>query len=148
MSLEINVRYIFFSIWVFFQEHSRITGVQGKGEGISLTPHSHFTRFRDTWPLAGRLLQRAHLCTYLVTGLEPRPLVSERKSLTTNFSEQITSQNRWQLPFTNFQKLESNADVACKVFVCRSYTCLCVSLPLRVCVCMYLLHDAIQYVIA
>ena len=32
----------FFSIWVFFHEHSRITGLQGKGEGISLTPHYHF----------------------------------------------------------------------------------------------------------
>ena len=31
-----------FSIWVFFHEHSRITGLQGKGEGISLTPHYHF----------------------------------------------------------------------------------------------------------
>ena len=42
MSLEINVRYIFFSIWVSFHEHSRITGLQGKGEGIFLTPHYHF----------------------------------------------------------------------------------------------------------
>ena len=33
---------IFFSIWVFFHEHSRNTGLQGKGEGISLTPHYHF----------------------------------------------------------------------------------------------------------
>ena len=32
----------FFSIWVFFHEHWRITGLQGKGEGISLTPHYHF----------------------------------------------------------------------------------------------------------
>ena len=32
----------FFSIWVFFREHSRFTGLQGKGEGISLTPHYHF----------------------------------------------------------------------------------------------------------
>ena len=32
----------FFSIWVFFHEHSQITGLQGKGEGISLTPHYHF----------------------------------------------------------------------------------------------------------
>ena len=32
----------FFSIWIFFQEHSRITGLQGKGEGISFTPHYHF----------------------------------------------------------------------------------------------------------
>ena len=32
----------FFSIWVFFHNHSRITGLQGKGEGICLTPHYHF----------------------------------------------------------------------------------------------------------
>ena len=32
----------FFSIWVLFHEHSRITGLQGKGEGISLTPHNDF----------------------------------------------------------------------------------------------------------
>ena len=32
----------FFSIWVFFHEHSRITGLQGKKEGISLTPHYHY----------------------------------------------------------------------------------------------------------
>ena len=28
--------YYFFSIWVFFHNHLRITGLQGKGEGISL----------------------------------------------------------------------------------------------------------------
>ena len=33
---------IFFTIWVLFHEHSRITGLQGKGEGIPLTPHYHF----------------------------------------------------------------------------------------------------------
>ena len=32
----------FFSTWVFFHNHSRITGLQGKREGISLTPHQHF----------------------------------------------------------------------------------------------------------
>ena len=32
----------FFSIWVFFLNHPGITGLQGKGEGISLTPHYHF----------------------------------------------------------------------------------------------------------
>ena len=31
--------FFFFSIWVFFYEHS---GLQSKGEGISLTPHYHF----------------------------------------------------------------------------------------------------------
>ena len=27
---------------VVFDDHSQITGLQGKGEGISLTPHYHF----------------------------------------------------------------------------------------------------------
>ena len=30
--------HVFFSVWVFFHDHSRITGLQGKGEVISLTP--------------------------------------------------------------------------------------------------------------
>ena len=34
--------YIFFSIGVFFHNHSRFTGLQGKGEGIFSTPHYHF----------------------------------------------------------------------------------------------------------
>ena len=34
--------FFFFSIRVFFHEHSRITGLQGKGEGISFTPLYHF----------------------------------------------------------------------------------------------------------
>ena len=39
----LNLLFIyFFSIWVFFHEYSQITGLQGKGEGISLTPHYHF----------------------------------------------------------------------------------------------------------
>ena len=33
---------VFFSISLFFHEHSRITELQGKGEGIFLTPHYHF----------------------------------------------------------------------------------------------------------
>ena len=31
-----------FSIWVFFHEHSQITWMQGKREGISLTPYYNF----------------------------------------------------------------------------------------------------------
>ena len=34
--------YFFFSIWIFCYDHSRITGLKGKGEGIFLTPHYHF----------------------------------------------------------------------------------------------------------
>ena len=41
-----------FSIWVFFHEHSRITGLQGKGEGISLTPHYHFDTHYRHWDIS------------------------------------------------------------------------------------------------
>ena len=34
--------FIYFSMGVFFHNHSWTTGLQGKGEGISLTPHYHF----------------------------------------------------------------------------------------------------------
>ena len=34
-------RIFFFSISVFCHDYSRITGLQGKGKGISLTPHYH-----------------------------------------------------------------------------------------------------------
>ena len=36
----------FHSIGVFFHDHSRITGLQGKGKGISVTPHYHFHPLR------------------------------------------------------------------------------------------------------
>ena len=32
----------FFSIWGFIHNYSRIIGLQGKGDGISSTPHYHF----------------------------------------------------------------------------------------------------------
>ena len=38
--------FLFFSKWVFFHEHSRMTGLQGKGEDISLTPHYHIHPLR------------------------------------------------------------------------------------------------------
>ena len=34
--------FFFFSIGGFFHDHSRFTGLQGKEEGISLTPHYYF----------------------------------------------------------------------------------------------------------
>ena len=39
--LKITLQF-FFSIWVFFHEHSQFTGQQGKVEAISLTPLYHF----------------------------------------------------------------------------------------------------------
>ena len=42
ISLVSSVWNFLFSIWVFFRNHSRITGLQEKGESISLTRHYHF----------------------------------------------------------------------------------------------------------
>ena len=44
--LTSHITYTFFSIWVFFHEHSRFTGRQRKGEGNYLTPlyHLHLLR--------------------------------------------------------------------------------------------------------
>ena len=60
IGLVSSVRRFFFSVWVFFHKHLRITGLPVKGEGISLTPHYQFHPLH--W-VAGRLLHRAHLCT-------------------------------------------------------------------------------------
>ena len=52
----------FFPTWVYFHKHSRITGLQRNGEGISLARHYHFQTFADTWTLSGRLLRSAYFC--------------------------------------------------------------------------------------
>ena len=58
----------FFSIWVFFHENSRITGLQEKGEGIFLSPRYHFH------PLRGHLgISRA-----IATGGSPLRIASSR----------------------------------------------------------------------
>ena len=36
-----KINNFFLSIWVFFHDHSQITGLMGKEERISLTPHYH-----------------------------------------------------------------------------------------------------------
>ena len=35
MQLMLDLKKSFFSTWTFFQEHSRITGLAGKGEGYN-----------------------------------------------------------------------------------------------------------------
>ena len=89
----VSGNFLFSSIWVFFHDHSRITGLQGKRESISLTPDYHFQ------PLHRHL----HLSRAINAESSPlhvgssrirtwKPFVSERKSLTTklralNFSD-------------------------------------------------------------
>ena len=42
LATYVHAQTCFFFIRVFFHEHSRTTGPQGKGKGISLTSHYHF----------------------------------------------------------------------------------------------------------
>ena len=46
--IQVLVISTIFSIWVFFQEHSRITGLQVKGKSISLIFTSTSIHFTDT----------------------------------------------------------------------------------------------------
>ena len=57
-----NILQLFFFYLGFFHKHSQITGLQGKGKDISLTPHYHFHPLHRH--LARWLLQRAHLSTH------------------------------------------------------------------------------------
>ena len=74
-------------MWVFFHKHSRSTGLQGKGEGISLTPHYHFH------PLHRHLdASRAITAESSPLDMKREPLVSERQSLTTKHQSIINQQ--------------------------------------------------------
>ena len=62
----------FFSIWVFFHEHSRITGLQGKGENIPLTPHYHFYPIHRHLDISRAITAESSLLhIYLAAELEP-----------------------------------------------------------------------------
>ena len=74
----------FFSIWIFFQEHSQFTGNQRKEEAISLTPPYHYHPLHKHLEVAGWFLQRAHLCTRQQAESNRKPWVSERKLLNTS----------------------------------------------------------------
>ena len=71
----------FFSIWVFFHNHSRTTGLQGKEESISSLPLPHASQtFRHYPGDYCRDLTSAHRQQ---PDSNREPLVSERKSITT-----------------------------------------------------------------
>ena len=70
--------WIFFPTWVFFHNHSQITGLQGEGESISLTLHYHFhpIRYRHlgiSWVIAAgsSALGIASSCTQVGNSLFP-----------------------------------------------------------------------------
>ena len=64
----------FFSIWVFFHKHSRITGLQGKEEGISLFPQYHFHPLHRQLDISRATTAESSPCTYPAAGLKPGAL--------------------------------------------------------------------------
>ena len=59
----------FFFYWVFFHDHSRITGLQGKEEGIFLTPHYHFYPLHRHLDISWAITVESSLLH--IAGLEP-----------------------------------------------------------------------------
>ena len=81
--LRITDMCFFFSIWFFFHNHSRITGLQMKGEGISLTPHYYFHTLHSHLDIS-REITAESLPLHIGSSHSKRePLVSKHKSLTT-----------------------------------------------------------------
>ena len=74
----------FISTWVFFHEHSRITGLQGKREGISLTPHYHFHSLHRHTDISRAITAESSPLQIASSQTRTGNLwFSERKSLTT-----------------------------------------------------------------
>ena len=75
--------FFFFSIWVFFYEHSRITGLQGKGEGISLTPQYHFHPLHRHLDISRAFTAESsplHIVTSIIF-ISIRPLLRQNKKM-------------------------------------------------------------------
>ena len=58
---QILVHPFFFFILVFFHDHSRITGLQGKRGGIFLTPHYHFHPFHRHFDISRAITAESSL---------------------------------------------------------------------------------------
>ena len=69
-----------FFVWVFFHEHSRITVLQGKGEGIPLTPQYHFHPLHRHLDISREFTaESSHLHVASKPVSNRKPLASERK---------------------------------------------------------------------
>ena len=74
---------VFFLLsWFSFMNIHESQDCRGKGRAFLYLLTTTSNRFIENQTLAGRLLQKGHLCTYPAAGLKPKPLVSNRKSLT------------------------------------------------------------------
>ena len=78
-------RLIFFSIWVFFHEHSQFTGKQVKGQAISLTPVYDFHPLHRHIDIISRIIIAESAPLHIPSSWTRtrEPFVSEGKLLTT-----------------------------------------------------------------
>ena len=53
----------FFSIWIFFHNHSWTTELQGKDEGVSLNPHYHFHLLHRHLDISRVITAETSICT-------------------------------------------------------------------------------------
>ena len=65
---------ISFSIWDFFHNDTRIRGLQGKEEGISLTSDYHLHPLYRHLDISLVITPEAHLYIYVAAGFEPETL--------------------------------------------------------------------------
>ena len=79
----------FVSIWIFFPEHSRFTGQQGKGEAISVILLYNFHPLHRHLNIS-RAIPAESSPLHIVNR---EPLVSERKSLTTKLRAQYVEKS-------------------------------------------------------
>ena len=105
---------IFFSIWVFFQNDSRITGLQGMGEGIPLTPHYHFHPLHRHLDNSRAITERAHFYTQVAAGLE---------SGTFGFRAQVANHWATHLKKIHISYFFSASKVINKIFRFCRYIC-------------------------
>ena len=76
----LNTFQAFFFVWVFFHEHSQITVLQGKGEGIPLTPQYHFHPLHRHLDISREFTaESSHLHVASKPVSNRKPLASERK---------------------------------------------------------------------
>ena len=102
--------FLFFSVLVFFHGYSRITGLQGKGEGISLTPQFHFHQLHryldisraiaaESSPLhiTSNRTRIGNLRTQVANHLATRPLIPDEFRKVRSYSYTLNFQVMFQV---------------------------------------------------
>ena len=113
----------FFSFWVFFQEHSQITGQQRKREVIPLTPFWRpLYQFYSLHSIYCIELASAHT---LWLNSNWKPYVSERKSLTIKLRRKLTEGLILSMAINKLVRelIQINTNWRINTFIWKSFEC-------------------------